>query len=132
LGGHNSHIFSRMGTIQRFELNAFYHHSVFCPFCGQKVVDQEAAHEGVEDFTSPCEHTLFIAHDEGFEYRSPRFDEDLGIEGVDYFDDDFPEHDGLDTLTDKVTIPDSLKIAAYVGPPSGFGSYVGFAPLSTG
>jgi len=119
-----------MSKIQRFELNHFYDHPVFCPFCGQKVVDYEAAQEGrSEDMTRPCPHTLFVAHDEGFEYRSQRFDSDLGIEGVEYDDADFPDL-GLDELTDRVTVQDSLKVAAYVGAPSGFGSYVGFAPLS--
>lgn len=118
-----------METIQRFELNRFYDHSLFCPFCGQKVLDHEAGRDGrSEDIVRPCEHTLFVAHDEGFEYRSPRFDADRKIEDVEYEDPEFPNV-GLDALTDQVTIQDSLKIAAYVGAPSGFGSYAGFAPV---
>ena len=49
------------------------------------------------------------------------------------------EHQYLDSdgllvhpLTDKVTISDPVKIASYVGPPSFFGDYVGFAPLEDG
>jgi len=111
-------------AIQRVELTKHYEVSIFCPFCGQKVVDMEA--EG-EYMTHPCAHTLFIAHDEGFEYRSGLFDEALGLVGIDSDDIELPEH-GIDGLTDRASIADSVKFAAYVGPPSGFGSYVGFAP----
>jgi hypothetical protein len=74
------------------------------------------------------EMVLFIAHDEGFEYRSPRFDENLGLINVTDEDIDLPEK-GIDGLTDEVAMADAIKFASYVGPPSGFGSYVGFAPL---
>ena len=30
-------------------------------------------------------------------------------------------------MTDLVTLPDAVKFATYVGMPSSFGSYVGFA-----
>lgn len=114
--------------IQRFELNHFAEHAIFCPFCGQKVVDYEATQEGEnEEMVQPCGHTLFVGHDEGFEYRSPQFDTDLDLEGLEYGDSGFPDVD-VDALTDEVSIQDSLKFALYVGAPSGFGSYVGFAP----
>lgn len=76
-----------------------------------------------------CPHTLFFAHDEGFEYRSPRFDEAAGIVGVEDEDLDLPAK-GIDGLTDSVVIDDAVKFAAYVGSPSFFGTYVGFAPLA--
>jgi hypothetical protein len=116
------------GGIQRVELNKFYDISIYCPFCGAKVIDMEAANSGKEVHTNPCRHTLFIAHDEGSEYRSPRFDENLGLVDVTSEDIDLPEK-GIDGLTDEVAVADAIKFASYVGPPSGFGSYVGFAPL---
>jgi hypothetical protein len=116
------------GGIQRVELKAFYHVSIYCPFCGAKVIDMEAADSGEEVHTNPCQHTLFIAHDEGFEYRSPRFDENLGLVNVTNEDIDLSEK-GIDGLTDELAVADAIKFASYVGPPSGFGSYVGFAPL---
>ena len=116
-----------MKQIQRVELRAFYHHSIFCPFCGAKVMDQEEAHAGSDSAFNPCIHTLFYAHDVGFEYRSKRFDTDRGIDGVDHDDVDMGDT-GYDGFTDVTEIPDALKFAAYVGPPSGFGAYVGFAP----
>ena len=115
-------------VIQRVELNAFYDSSIYCPFCGQKVFDVEAADDG-GDIGNPCPHTLFIAHDDGFEFRSPRFDEDLNIVGVEDYEIELPDY-GIDGLTDSVTLADAVNFAASVGPPSGFGSYVGFAPLS--
>lgn len=120
-----------MKKIQRVELNKFYNHSIFCPFCGKKVVDMEAANENREEgMVNPCLHTLFMAHDEGFEYRSERFDSDRGITGITDDDVELPEQ-GYDGLTDQVTIADSVKFASYVGMPSGFGSYVGFAPVDS-
>jgi hypothetical protein len=116
------------GGIQRVELNKFYYASIYCPFCGARVVDMEAAASGEAVHTNPCRHTLFIAHDEGLEYRSPRFDENLGLVNVTDEDIDLPEK-GIDGLTDEVAMADAIKFASYVGPPSGLGSYVGFAPL---
>lgn len=113
--------------IQRVELNDKYYVSIHCPFCGAKVVDTEAAEKGGE-MATPCPHTLFVAHDEGFEHRDDRVDVNLNIVGVEDDDLELPEK-GIDGLTDSVTIADSVKFAAYVGPPSFFGSYVGFAPL---
>jgi hypothetical protein len=112
-------------TIQRIELKVWYHSPIHCPFCGMKIIEFDA--DGVESpFIGVCEHTLFVAHDEGFEYRSVAFDKHLGFEGLD--DDAIQEKGGPDELTDQITIPDAIKFAAYVGPPSSFGSYVGFDP----
>jgi hypothetical protein len=36
--------------------------------------------------------------------------------------------ESYDDLTDRVSITDAVKLAAYM-PPSGFGVYVGFAPV---
>ena len=113
--------------IQRVELNTHYDISIHCPFCGTKVLDMEASQSG-SDPVKPCPHTLFVAHDEGFEFRSERFDADLGITGVADDDVDIPEN-GKDGLTDQVTITDAIKFASFVPAPSFFGSYVGFAPL---
>ncbi len=98
-------------TIQRVELNKHYDASIYCPFCGQKVIEMEAD-PPTEEMCHPCPHTLFIAHDEGFEYRSALFDANLGLVGVPDDDVELPET-GIDGLTDSVTIPDSVKFAAY-------------------
>ena len=84
-------------TIQRVEINTNYGTSIFCPFCGQKVSNTEAGESG-EEWVSPCPHTLFVAHDEGFEYRSERFNNQLGLP-KDNDDIELPEK-GIDGLTD--------------------------------
>jgi len=119
-----------MKKIQRVELNKFYFIAIHCPFCGAKVVASgadtaENSGDGGSPFT-PCLHTIFIAHDEGFEYKSEHFNENVSV-SLDEDSDDAIE--SPDFLTDTVTIDDAVKFACYVGMPSGFGSYVGFAPL---
>ena len=106
--------------IQRFQTD-HYDQPVFCPACGHKVV----AYGETEAKVSPCPHTLFVAHDEGFEYRSPMFDDLMGTDGV-ASDDINTGEGGVDDFTDKVPLANSLKIASYVPPPGGFGAYVGF------
>lgn len=60
-----------MTKIQRVELSADSGSAIHCPFCGTKVIN---AYEGAEKWLAkPCEHTLFAAHDEGFEYESETF-----------------------------------------------------------
>ncbi|MGB4497885.1 MAG: hypothetical protein WBI40_04235 [Methylococcaceae bacterium] len=112
----------RKQTIQRVELNKFYYIPIFCPFCGQCV--QTEQNDSLK--INPCVHTLFIGHDMGFEFRSERFNLNLEITHIE--NDDYWE-EGIDFLTDKVTIVDSVKFATYVGMPSGFGTYIGFAPI---
>ncbi|WP_204114584.1 hypothetical protein [Shimia biformata] len=100
--------------------------TLHCPFCGQEVMNPQKAHEG-EEYYSACPHTLFVAHDEAFEYRSARFDSALGIAGAENDDLDLPEH-GIDGLTSQVKMHGAVKFAGYVPAPSFFGTYVGFAP----
>jgi hypothetical protein len=110
-------------NIQRVEL-ASYDIPLHCPFCGARAFDPDPEKQAK---LKPCQHTLFIAHDEGFEYRSPRFDQLMGIEGV--ADDDVELGDtGYDGFTDRVCCPDSVKFATYIPAPSFFGAYYGFAP----
>ena len=111
--------------ISRVELCVWYQSPIHCPFCGVKVLDAYNE-ENDGPFLEACKHTLFVAHDEGFEYRSPAFDENLGFDGLD--NDSILSKGSPDKITDLITIPDAVKFAAYVGPPSFFGSYVGFDP----
>lgn len=115
--------------IQRVELNEFYYTPIHCPFCG----NQTSPDRDADSFQlNPCKHLLFVAHDEGFEYRSAAFNKNLNI--IDIASDDIYDHfgddwQGYDGLTDKVTIPDAVKFASYVSAPSFFGAYYGFSPL---
>lgn len=109
--------------MQRVELCRNYSVSIHCPFCGALVKDMsEAAFNPYQ----PCPHTLFLAHDEGIEYLSERAAASLGVESI---EEAMEREESVDELTDKVAIPDAVKFAAYVSPPSGFGDYVGFATV---
>lgn len=101
--------------------------TIHCPFCGKEVVNPEKASIG-EDYFSVCPHTLFVAHDEAFEYRSDLFDAAVAITGIENDDIELPEH-GIDGLTSQVKIDGAVKFSSYVPAPSFFGTYVGFAPL---
>ena len=46
--------------------------NIVCPYCQQAVLDWEQ-----EQYIQPCDHTLFIAMDLGFEYIADRFEETL-------------------------------------------------------
>lgn len=112
--------------IQRVDLNTYYDAPQYCPFCGQLVLDTRDEKFLME----PCLHTLFVASDFGFEYRSPRLDENLGISGVsDQELEAGADWEGFDALTDRVILPDAVKFASYAGAPSFLGGYVGFAPV---
>lgn len=114
-----------MKKIQIVEINTHYEIQLHCPFCGCTPITEDGE-------ATPCVHTLFVAHDEGFVFRSDRFNENLKLEGLsegqvqEQVGD--TEH-GYDGLTSTVTLADSIKFASYVGAPSFFGSYIGFAPL---
>ncbi len=115
-------------AIQRTELKTIYYTPVHCPFCGTRVIGADPVDE---TRVTACPHTLFIAHDMAFEYRSVQFNKNLSLNGL--TDNEVEERwlgesGGIDGFTDQVTIPDAIKIAAYTPAPSAYGSYYGFAP----
>ena len=115
--------------IQRTELKTFYYTPVHCPFCGVRVM---GADPDDETRITACAHTLFIAHDTAFEYRSARLDDNLALKGL--TDEDveakwLANARGIDGFTDAVTVTDAIKVAAYAPAPSAYGSYYGFAPV---
>ena len=113
--------------IQRVELDC-YDVPIFCIFCGQEVVG-DSNEKKPKDIISPCSHTLFITTDEGFEYRSKRFNAITGLkDDDDNFNPDIGDHN-FDSFTDLVNIKNSIKLAMYVPAPGGMGAYVGFAPI---
>jgi len=111
--------------IARVELDC-YDSPIHCIFCGKRIInlpppdtDEDTSNTTIQ----PCEHTLFVATDEGFEYRSGRFDEVLKKSSKGTDDDD----DSYDSITDNLDISNAIKLAIYVPPPGFWGSYVGFA-----
>lgn len=116
-------------AIQRAELKTYYYTPVHCPFCGTRVMGADPVDE---TRITACPHTLFIAHDMSFEYRSARFDQNVHLHGLS--EREVEERwnrleGGVDALTNQVTLSDAIKIAAYAPAPSAYGSYYGFAPI---
>lgn len=113
-----------MSNIQRIELSEVTLH---CPFCGHLVLNNEPDVD-FDQYLSPCEHTLFIAHDEGFEYLSDKARAQFDLPGDEMLiQTDLPEG-GYDAVTDTLNLPSSIKFCIYQGAPSGMGSYLGFSP----
>jgi len=107
---------------------------VVCPFCGCMTYpgNGEEAEEWIFDpATCVCEHTLFVATDEGFEYRSTRFNEHMGLPDNQEPRAELPEDNeyGFDGFTSSVRIPGAVKYACYTPAPGCLGAYFGFAPL---
>jgi hypothetical protein len=99
--------------MQRIEITDTGDLKIYCPFCGAVALKED----GVET----CEHTLFIAADEGgFEYVSPRlgFDAEVDL-----------DEQTMDEFTNAIEFPQSVKFALYQPAPSFFGGYVAFAAL---
>jgi hypothetical protein len=105
----------------KIEERSDYESDIACPFCAQKIVEME----GFD--ISPCEHTLFIAHDEGFEFCDDRTKVNLNIPLEGDLSDYVERYDyGIDGMTSSINIPKSKKIAIYTPAPSFFGAYYGF------
>lgn len=115
-------------AIQRTELKTFYYTPIHCPFCGVRVMGADPIDETL---ITACPHTLFIAHDTAFEYRSEQFDRNLSLNGLTEMEVAARwqgKPGGIDGFTNQVSLPDAIKVAAYAPAPSAYGSYYGFAP----
>jgi hypothetical protein len=121
--------------ITRVELDC-YDIPIHCLFCGQRVIavpdSAPTGQEPLENPITPCKHTLFVATDEGFEYRSSRFNKAMKLSAS--TKDPRPDlgEENYDSFTDKVAIANAIKLAIYVPAPSGLGAYIGFAPSLEG
>jgi hypothetical protein len=93
-----------------------------CPVCGQCILTGTGDNQ---DVLNPCKHTLFIANDAGFEYRSNIFDKVKGIEGA-KLNQIVIGDQGCDRFTDSFALKNTIKFAFYEPAPSFFGVYVGF------
>ncbi len=116
-------------AIPRVQLTKFYRNAIHCPFCGQEVLLRLEKAQ-LTNVAAICKHTLFVCDEWQFEFRSGRFNENLGLIAVKDEDILVPESAGYDSLTNLVTICDAVKFALYApGPPLVVGKYVGFAPV---
>jgi len=97
-----------------------YRDDVHCPFCSKKI-------QVMEDGTlTPCEHTLFVASDDGFAFCDDRTKNNLDIPNNDDPYDHFERFECIDAMTSSIDLPNSKKISVYVPAPSFFGTYYGF------
>jgi hypothetical protein len=106
---------------------------VKCPFCGCETYPGDKSEEWAFDpQTCVCEHTLFVATDDGFEYRSKRFNEHMGLPDNQESEPGLPDDidGGYDGFTSNVRIPGAVKYACYTPAPGCLGAYFGFTPLT--
>lgn len=128
---------SRSDKLQSVEFHTFYDVPVHCPYCG--VNPEGTLRDGGE--ATPCAHTLFMGHSEGWMHLSERAEGQLKENGYEINrSEDFIEimrkdEDGEDefvTLQDikeALSFPDGVLFEQYVGPPSLFSSFTAFAGL---
>jgi hypothetical protein len=92
--------------------------NILCPYCQHAVLDWEQ-----EQYIQPCEHTLFMAMDLGFEFIADRF-EDVLTQSVDEIHDD-PTMNIYKTIT-QANYPNLKIYKADLGV-EGMFRYVGFS-----
>jgi hypothetical protein len=92
--------------------------NIACPYCHQAVLDWEQ-----EQYVQPCEHTLFMAMDLGFEFIADRFEEVLP-QSVDEIHED-PSMNIYKTIT-QADYPNMQIYKADLGV-EGMFRYVGFS-----
>lgn len=92
--------------------------NIACPYCHQAVLDWEQ-----EQYIQPCEHTLFMAMDLGFEFIADRFEEVLP-HSVDEIHED-PSMNIYKTIT-QANYPNLQIYKADLGV-EGMFRYVGFS-----
>ena len=112
-------------------------HRVFCPLCGTEV--------DTDPNGSACDHLIYAASDECFEFARPRYLEALGlpadtdgsdIEGayaelLEASGQEEELEDGVNvrSITDVGHLMDEFRIIHDTPMPWGFTGYFGFAPL---
>jgi len=87
-----------------------YSEDIVCPFCKKTLLNKEI----VADYET-CEHTIFVATDDGFEYIRDDMKSIIN-EDVD---------ESYDSYTAQLPI-NGIRIADYPPPPALLGAYWGF------
>jgi len=112
-------------------------HRVFCPLCGTEV--------DTDPNGSACDHLIYAASDESFEFARPRYLDALGLpadtRGTD-IESAYAElleasgqeeelEDGVNvrSITDVGRLMDEFRVIHDTPMPWGFTGYFGFAPL---
>ena len=101
-------------------------HYINCPFC-EKEIGPEFDGDSTYGDIQTCEHTLFIAVNEGFEFCDKRVKENLSIpldEDINKYVEKFVGDP--DSITNRIDLPGYIKIYTYTGSDHGIGVYYGF------
>lgn len=117
-----------MTTTKKVEQD--YYEPCYCPFCKKMVINPEQF-DDEEAWLDVCEHTLFVAHDHGFSYRSEKFDTTLHVTGLADEEFDLPGKTWTETV-DFFNIEGTVLVEAYQPAPCFEGSYIAFTPENTG
>ncbi len=112
-------------------------HRVFCPLCGTEV--------DTDPNGDACEHLIYAASDECFEFARPRYLEALGLpadtDGVDIehayeelleatgHEDEVEDGISVGSITEVARLDSEFRIIHDTPMPCGFTGYFGFAPL---
>jgi len=96
-----------------------YEGELYCKVCDRLIYDEA---DIAETF---CEHTLFLATSEGFEFCDDRTKINLNIP-IDQNPNALLEDISIDDITNKITIPNSHKIVITGGSASMLEVYYGF------
>jgi hypothetical protein len=105
-------------TYQLISLDCEATDPVACPHCQQQVIDWSQ-----EQYVQPCEHTLFIAMDIGFEYITDEFEATMQRSV-----DDLHAHDDQVIMFEELTqasYPKFIMLKAPLGV-EGYSRYLGF------
>lgn len=98
-----------------------YGEPICCPICSQVVVDQDNAKDG--EYFRVCDHTLYVAHDEGIEYTSDLFMRIAKETGVDLAEQ---EEVNPREIMQNSDVKGINYFETYVPAPSFYGTYVAF------
>ncbi|NKI35140.1 hypothetical protein HFP89_08170 [Wenzhouxiangella sp. XN79A] len=115
-------------AIEVREVDDFFDEPPHCPFCGVQTI--EPSEDGCDMDLHACPHLLFYASDGGWEHLSDRARQEfvrLGVMAEGASEDEIDE--SIDEITSRIEIPGAIKLATYMGPPSLFGAYLGYAPV---
>ena len=86
--------------------------SIQCPHCGHWVINWQE-----EQYVQPCEHTLFIAMDIGFEYMTDEFEHSMprSVDDLHANDDQVNMFDEItaSTYSDYLILKSDLGAAGY-------------------
>ncbi|MCO8041751.1 hypothetical protein OC498_02410 [Acinetobacter bohemicus] len=107
-------------SYQLIQLDIAATDNIACPHCQQKIINWQE-----EQYIQPCEHTLFIAMDIGFEYITDEFEQTM-LRSV----DDLHANDDLVNMFAEISVsryPDYLILKSDLGI-QGYSRYIGIAP----